>query len=115
MANQNSKDVVDNLVSEKEVDEPKEVETEVQVVKIHTKKPAKKPRKPKVEVVVKDDEQEIKVEKPKPEKKKRAPSAYNLFVKENIGKFKELAPKLRLAAVAKLYREEKAKKEKENK
>ena len=105
MANQNSKDVVDNLVSE-EGEEPKEVV-------IHVKKPAKKARKPKVEI--KDEEDEIKVEKPKPEKKKRAPSAYNLFVKENIGKFKELAPKLRLAAVAKLYREEKAKKEKENK
>ena len=108
MANQNSKDEVIDLVSEKEGEEPKEVV-------IHVKKPAKKSRKPKVEVVVKDDEQEIKVEKPKPEKKKRAPSAYNLFVKEHIGKFTELAPKLRLAAVAKLYREEKEKKEKEKK
>jgi len=104
MANQNSKDVVDNLVSEKEGEEPKEVV-------IHVKKPAKKARKPKVEVD--DNEQEIKVVKP--EKKKRAPSAYNLFVKEHISKFKDLAPKLRLSAVAKLYREEKEKKEKENK
>jgi hypothetical protein len=100
MANQNSKDVVDNLVSEKEDAEPKEVV-------IHVKK-AKKPRKTKVEVVVDDNEQENKVVKP--EKKKRAPSAYNLFVKEHIGKFKDLAPKLRLSAVAKLYREEKEKK-----
>ncbi len=107
MANQNSKDDVIDLVSEKEPQEPQEV--------VKPAKKSRKPRKPKLEVVVEDSKDEIKVEKLKVEKKKRAPSAYNLFVKEHIGKFTELAPKLRLAAVAKLYREEKEKKEKEKK
>jgi len=70
-----------------------------------------------------DDEvvEEIKVEKikvepePKPEKKKRAPSAYNLFVKEQMAKLKDTPPKERFSKISELWKKEKAKKEKKTK
>ena len=43
-------------------------------------------------------------------KVKRAPSAYNIFVRENISQFKDFAPRERMAKVGELWALEKAKK-----
>ena len=42
--------------------------------------------------------------KEKATKAKRAPSAYNLFVKENIGRYSTLRPTERMRAVSELWR-----------
>jgi hypothetical protein len=43
-------------------------------------------------------------------KKKRQPSAYALFVKATYDSVRNLEPKMRFKAIAKLWKEEKAKK-----
>ena len=67
-----------------------------------------------VENLVEEVEEKVKVE-PKPEKKKRAPSAYNLFVKEQMSKMKDVPPKERFSKISELWKKHKEKQEKASK
>lgn len=51
----------------------------------------------------------------KPTRKPRAPTAYNLFVKENMSKFGDIPVKERMSKIAQLWKAEKAKAEKKAK
>ena len=42
-------------------------------------------------------------------KVKRTPSAYNIFVREHIGQFKDMPPRERMSKVGELWKEHKAK------
>lgn len=74
------------------------------------------PRKTKVEKVESEESEEQETEESPTEspvkkvKVKRAPSAYNLFVKQNIGNFKDMPPRERMSAVGDLWAKEKTKK-----
>lgn len=61
-----------------------------------------------VENLVEEVEEKLEVQ-PKPEKKKRAPSAYNLFVKEQMSKMKDVPPKERFSKISELWKKHKAK------
>ena len=71
------------------------------------------PRKAKTKIVEESDEVVDESSSPVSEEKvkvKRAPSAYNLFVRKNIGQFKDLPPRERMSKVGELWKEHKAKK-----
>ena len=74
------------------------------------------PRKTKiVETTESEDSTELVDESTSPVsvekvKVKRAPSAYNLFVRENISQFKDFPPRERMSKVGELWALEKAKK-----
>jgi len=65
-----------------------------------------------VEEVIIEEPAEVKVEKPKA---KRAPSAYNMFVKENMSKLKDVPVKERMKKLGVMWKEQKAKAEKKAK
>lgn len=67
-----------------------------------------------VEELVKEVEEKVKVEKIVP-KKKRAPSAYNLFVKEQMAKMKDVPPKERFSKISEMWKKHKEKQEKASK
>ncbi len=68
-----------------------------------------------VEELVKEVEEKVKVEHKIVPKKKRAPSAYNLFVKEQMAKMKDVPPKERFSKISEMWKKHKEKQEKASK